>query len=488
MGSTKLANLQGPAGTPGTIPTQAAVAEALAGPIAGPVINGLITAGVNAAAPTVSDDAIASAQVMGGIIPRRRMETPPSADQGKYVGMGGGAAQSPGSGFAVGDELTIAGGTFTVPAIARVTSVSGGAITGFSTIQRGIYTVAPASPVSIASSTGGSTNATLNVGFSTASVSGIKNAQSVGPTDARYRITATGPWTNIGGSGYYGSANNALHSIVEWATDSVTPEIRLIGVNSNLVLYVDGQQTQAGGIMTDTSGGGYIRRLDFKGAKRLRNFKLIGANMGFGGVQVESDAIVTAPTTPARKLAWVLGDSYTFGNGAQNLASQAAVVMGEALDIDVLPCGIGGTGWTASGSSLPATRVNANLANLTRTPDIVIFDLGYNDGYGGANMTTLTTNLNNAVDAAQALVPAAQFLAFGPATPLGSTANLSTVKAAISAAMATQGVPFIDAENWVNAGNKALYTDADNIHPSALGHKYLGARKALAARRVLTLP
>lgn len=67
-----------------------------------------------------------------------------------------------GSGYAVNDQITLAGGTFTTAAVLKVTSISGGAVTGVTVQTAGAYTVKPSSPVSQASTTGGGTGATFN--------------------------------------------------------------------------------------------------------------------------------------------------------------------------------------------------------------------------------------------------------------------------------------------------------------------------------------
>ena len=72
---------------------------------------------------------------------------------------------SPGTGYAVGDILTVTGGTSTAPAQLQVTSVgAGGAITSVMAIQAGSYTVNPTNPVSV-TTTGAGTGAAFNLTF-----------------------------------------------------------------------------------------------------------------------------------------------------------------------------------------------------------------------------------------------------------------------------------------------------------------------------------
>lgn len=71
-----------------------------------------------------------------------------------------------GLGYAVNDVLTVIGGTYYVPAQFTVTSVSGsGAVTGLAITEDGVYSVNPASPVSLTGGTGnGAVTATTTYG------------------------------------------------------------------------------------------------------------------------------------------------------------------------------------------------------------------------------------------------------------------------------------------------------------------------------------
>lgn len=73
------------------------------------------------------------------------------------------AIASGGSGYAVSDTITLAGGTRSVATVLTVTSVSSGVITGVSITTAGIYSVIPANPVAQASTSGSGTGATFNI-------------------------------------------------------------------------------------------------------------------------------------------------------------------------------------------------------------------------------------------------------------------------------------------------------------------------------------
>ena len=70
---------------------------------------------------------------------------------------------SGGSGYAVGDQITLSGGTSTTAAVVQVVAVSGGAITSAYVRTAGSYTAVPSNPVSQASTTGTGTGATFSM-------------------------------------------------------------------------------------------------------------------------------------------------------------------------------------------------------------------------------------------------------------------------------------------------------------------------------------
>lgn len=81
------------------------------------------------------------------------------------------AVASGGSGYAVGDLLSVTGGSLAGPnAAVRVDTVDSGAITSALLYASGEYLTAPSNPVSVANITGGGTGATLTLTFTPKSV------------------------------------------------------------------------------------------------------------------------------------------------------------------------------------------------------------------------------------------------------------------------------------------------------------------------------
>lgn len=476
MGSVTIANLkgprgqQGPQGVPGVngATTDAAVAQLLTLP----------------SATQQSNDAVrAAANIDAGLIPRKPMDTPPLWAFTKGTALSIATIVSGGTGYVVGEVITLAGGTAVIPAKVKVASVSGGVITSVTTDTPGLYTVNPTSPTGQASSTGAGTGATFNGTWSgnpTKFSSGTYT--SIAANDStKIRFTGNGP-TNISGSGGYGNTvGNATATIWEWETDAPYLEIRLLAFTTLAQLYINGQRVDLPQLSTDASAANVLYQLDFGASPVMRSYRLIMANSLFVGVRYLSSSSVTfRPPSRTRKRVWGLGDSYMFGNGSSDFSQSAFNIMCECLGLDAVPDGVGGAGWTGSTAGTPAARINAKLAPLTQTVDYIVFDMGLNNA---ANTTTdIQTGFNDAVAAAQAAKPGVPIIVFGPATPLGETSQLANVKAAIQARCTALNLTFIDVANWVSSSNSARYTGTDNVHPTNLGHAYLGARKAQAMR------
>lgn len=66
-----------------------------------------------------------------------------------------------GTGYTLGDILTVVGGTYQVEATFEVAGVSGGVISSVTVLNEGAYTAAPSNPVSVTGGTGA--NATFNL-------------------------------------------------------------------------------------------------------------------------------------------------------------------------------------------------------------------------------------------------------------------------------------------------------------------------------------
>jgi len=122
-----------------------------------------------------------------------------SITSGDYVS--GAAVNAGGTGYAPGDQILVEGGTYSVQAVLEVASVTGGVVTGLTIINPGIYSVQPTNPV--ATTTDGS-GADLTVDLTFTAGTGI--ITSLGVSDAGvYTSQASNPvsqnTTSGGGTG-----------------------------------------------------------------------------------------------------------------------------------------------------------------------------------------------------------------------------------------------------------------------------------------------
>lgn len=422
------------------------------------------------------------------LVPASVLSSPPTLTVTKGTGASAAAVSTGGSGYAVNDTVTLAGGTAVVATVLKVTAVSTGVITVVSVLVPGVYTTAPTNAVAQASSSGSGAGATFTMTYATSSASSVTSGLGSGATSGNYRFTGVGPG-NIAASGYYGnSVGNGTACLWEWNTDAAQFDIRLLGNNIKFMLFQDGVRTADLMSSTDASGSPYVCTIT-NSTGVPRTFKLFAINCAFNGIIAPTTASVWSPTHARRPLAWILGDSYTYGNvgtGTTVEARAADTSMCDLLGLEAVPDGVGGSGWLTAATGDPVTRVQTKLGALTRTVDYVFLDLGYNDA--GGNMTTLATVFDNTVAAIRATTQAAsaRIIAFGPHTPLGTTGNLDLVKAAVSARATANGIPFVDVSTFVTSANKSLYTGADNVHPlGQVGHDYLAGRYAQAVTSLL---
>lgn len=407
----------------------------------------------------------------------------PNAVLTKATGASAVSIAAAGSGYTAGDVLTIVGSTGPYPCKAKVNTVGGnGAITSISVQASGVMSATPANPASITGGTGsGATlNFTYNAGVAS-SISGLSTTWSRVSDVFHYWGYSIADII----SGYRGNGvGNGTQCIIEFNSDAPLLDFRFIGSNSQYDLYVDDHRVSPASIQTDTSGAPYIYTVDWGGVYKTRKYRLCGVNTGFGGVVTGSQYSIWSSTELRRPRVWQLGDSYTFGIGATQASFNDFHIACDALGLDGIADGIGGSGWTSSGSTQPQQRAQAKLSSITYAPDYIFLSLGYNDAPGG-NITLLQTNFTATLAVIRSLQPKAKIIVIGPATPLGSTTQISAVRTAVMDLCSQNSLPFVDVNNWVNANNKQLYTSGDNVHPSNDGHMFRGARLAQAIQQYL---
>jgi len=195
---------------------------------------------------------------------------------------------SGGTGYAVGDLLTLSGGTYTTPCTLSVTTVSGGVITGFNLTTPGIYTLTP--PLASTATTGGhgAGNATFTM------VYGI-NAVIVATPGSGY----TSAPTLAAGAPSTGAAMTANLNINTSGTTVTVYSGRVwIGNDRTVVFsapisYTDFTSVSLGGsfIMTDDTMKSKIIRL-----YSANNYLYV---IGSNSINIVSNVSVSTGTVPA---------------------------------------------------------------------------------------------------------------------------------------------------------------------------------------------
>lgn len=118
--------------------------------------------------------------------------------------------------YVVGEQVTLAGGTFTTAAVIRVDAVGPAGVTAASVVNPGSYTVKPSNPVSQASTTGSGTGLTVSLTFGSGPPYSVTAVSS--PSSPHYQVgdynTLTGgsivQVSSIDGSGFITGVNIAV--------------------------------------------------------------------------------------------------------------------------------------------------------------------------------------------------------------------------------------------------------------------------------------
>lgn len=373
-----------------------------------------------------------------------------------------------GSGYKFGDVLTV-DTDVEYPAQIRVTAVdTSGAVTTAQVRTPGVYPT----PITTDLDTkgGAGTGAKFKLSYNASSGSSIYAGKAIGRTDASF--TYWGSDVKDVTPGYRGNGvGNGTQMRVNWKTDAQTFDIKLAGLNSKYTLYVDGQRISATPFETGSNGAISVYTVTFAD-KKMREFSLAGINSAFGGIIIGVNDTVEKSDAVCK--VWQMGDSYTFGTMATQPSFNDFRVMCDQLNVNGLADGIGGSGWTSTGSTAPQQRITSKLNTLTFTPEFIILSLGYNDAPAG-RIDLLKTNFAESYDLIKTKFPDATVIVIGPATPQGATPELDVIREATMGLSKERNLKFVDVRNLVNKDNEHLYTSNDNVHPNDAGYAYRGS-------------
>jgi hypothetical protein len=153
------------------------------------------------------------------------------------------ALNAGGTGYTVGDVLTLVGGTFTIAATVTVSTVSSGVITAVSISNNGVYTIAPTTPVSVTGGTG--SGATFNSSF------GINSNFSIGTAGSGYVEQPTVTFSGGGGSGAAAYATVGTNTLIKSLGNTLA-----FGVPEGTGFAVSGTSSSGGAYWQAFAGGG----------------------------------------------------------------------------------------------------------------------------------------------------------------------------------------------------------------------------------------
>ena len=189
----------------------------------------------------------------------------------------------------------------------------------------------------------------------------------------------------------------------------------------------------------------------------------LGLSLFFGGLP---DA--RAAETPAKSLVF-LGDSLTAGFGVQPAEAFPALVA-EKIRAANLPFEVQNAGLSGDTSAGGLRRIDWLLQ---RPIDVLVIELGANDGLRGLDLKTMKGNLQTIIDKARARNPSVKIVLAGMQVPpnLGGeyTAGFQRVFAELARENNATLIPFL----LEGVGGQRELNQQDLIHPNAAGHRVI---------------
>lgn len=177
-------------------------------------------------------------------------------------------------------------------------------------------------------------------------------------------------------------------------------------------------------------------------------------------------AISCVAQTPNKRIV-VLGDSIAAGYGIDQEAAYPALLQGK-IDEAKLPFTIVNAGLSGDTTAGGLRRIDWILKQPI---DILLIELGGNDGLRGIPVSETRANLQGIIDRTRAKHPQAKFVIAGMKMPanMGAdyTAEFEKVFPEIAKKNNAALVPFL----LENVGGKAELNLPDRIHPTPEGHR-----------------
>jgi acyl-CoA thioesterase-1 len=190
---------------------------------------------------------------------------------------------------------------------------------------------------------------------------------------------------------------------------------------------------------------------------------LFSALTGFG-----QPAVIEPGKSPAEnKTIVVLGDSIAAGYGVEPSEAYPSLLQDKINDAG-WKCTVVNAGVSGDTSADGLNRINWLLK---RKIDVLILELGGNDGLRGVPTSATETNLQTIIDRVKQKYPAAQIVIAGMQMPpnLGEEYRLAfkNIFPSLAAKNHAALVPFL----LEGVGGQSELNQPDHIHPTAAGHR-----------------
>jgi len=190
----------------------------------------------------------------------------------------------------------------------------------------------------------------------------------------------------------------------------------------------------------------------------------------------------TAKAPPATKTIVILGDSLAAGLGVDPSEAYPALLQ-EKIDSAGLNFTVVNAGVSGDTSADGLNRINWLLR---RPVDVLILELGGNDGLRGIPPSTTETNLQLIIDRVKQKYPHAEIVIAGMRMPPNMGEAYTTAFKGIFSALVKSNhaalVPFL----LEGVGGKPELNQPDHIHPTAAGHRVVAENVWKVLKPVLT--
>jgi acyl-CoA thioesterase I len=188
------------------------------------------------------------------------------------------------------------------------------------------------------------------------------------------------------------------------------------------------------------------------------------------GLCVFLPALFAQPAPPAAtKTILFLGDSLTAGLGVQKTEAFPALIA-EKIRAARLPFTVEDAGLSGDTSAGGLRRIDWLLQ---RPVDILVLELGANDGLRGLELKSLKANLQAIIDKTKAKNPQVKIVVAGMQVPPNLGAEYARGFERLFAELATENnavlIPFL----LEGVGGNRELNQRDLIHPSAAGHRII---------------